>query len=660
MQVSSTLTSLAILKVNIDEDERDYIDYLATFILHVLKIHAPDPVTDESVSKSLLEDFGLNVPLRGIQIVLRRLARKKYIKKGQDHTYHVEQSLPHVDLNEKRLKATREISRVYNTISKYAKDKFNVQWTDSKIENTLLAFLDNFGVDYLRSYVFKTALPTMPDTVPKDQFIISNFIHDSYESSDPIFESIYIIVKGQMYANALVCPDLESLEKKFNNLTFYIDSPVILNILKLQGTLEYISTSELFNLIKHLRGRIAVFDHTIEELKNILVAVELNMESPSAEGRVIREVRNAGIKKSDIILIREQIDDRLKKFGINIVPTPPYKINFQISEQELQDAVEDEIIYRNPNALKYDINSIRSIYVLRKGLVPIRLEDSRAIFVTSNVRLAKAAYRVGRNHTSTKEVSSIITDYSLTNVAWLKAPLGAPELPKTELLSTCYAAMEPSKPLWAFYLKEMELLLKSGTISVDDHAVLRCSPIATKELMNMTLGEERALTGGSIKDILRRVKESLTEEKDRELAELKVENNNMISDVMKQKSEELAIGRSALEIERLKKEKLEKEQKELYSNLYWLSDKLARNTTLIFKIILFPVLLFASYASTSLTTPYVVSSFILTSVANVAVFIGIAWGFLNLYCGLSVKSLSVDIEKKLRSWIFSLMVKRKS
>ncbi len=47
MQVSSTLTSLAILKVNIDEDERDYIDYLVTFILHVLKIHAPNPVTDE-------------------------------------------------------------------------------------------------------------------------------------------------------------------------------------------------------------------------------------------------------------------------------------------------------------------------------------------------------------------------------------------------------------------------------------------------------------------------------------------------------------------------------------------------------------------------------------------------------------------------------------
>ena len=41
-----------------------------------------------------------------------------------------------------------------------------------------------------------------------------------------------------MYANALVCPDLESLQKKFNNLTFYFDTPIVLNLLGMQKSEE--------------------------------------------------------------------------------------------------------------------------------------------------------------------------------------------------------------------------------------------------------------------------------------------------------------------------------------------------------------------------------------------------------------------------------------
>jgi hypothetical protein len=100
------------------------------------------------------------------------------------------------------------------------------------------------------------------------------------------------------------------------------------------------------------------------------------------------------------------------------------------------------------------------------------LEDSAAVFVTSNSSLAKAAWEVGKNHNSSKEVSSVITDYSLANVAWLKAPLGAPDLPTKELVAICYAAMEPSAALWGRYLEEIERLEASGDISPDDHAVL--------------------------------------------------------------------------------------------------------------------------------------------------------------------------------------------
>ena len=77
----TTLISLSILKTDMDESVRDYLDYLRSFVLHVLNEHSADLVTDEVVSSLLLQEFGLNIPRRGCQLVLRRLARKGFLKR---------------------------------------------------------------------------------------------------------------------------------------------------------------------------------------------------------------------------------------------------------------------------------------------------------------------------------------------------------------------------------------------------------------------------------------------------------------------------------------------------------------------------------------------------------------------------------------------------
>jgi hypothetical protein len=52
----------------------------------------------------------------------------------------------------------------------------------------------------------------------------------------------------------------------------------------------------------------------------------------------------------------------------------------------------------------------------------------------------------------------------------------------------------------------------AGRISEDDHAILRASHIAQSELMNLTLGDDEALTEQSISRILERTKEALVAE----------------------------------------------------------------------------------------------------------------------------------------------------
>ena len=89
---------------------------------------------------------------------------------------------------------------------------------------------DKFAVECLRAFIFRTAIPSIPKSGPHDDLIVGRFIKHHYNESDPIFESVIVFVKGQMYANAINCPDLESLEKNFRNVTFYMDTQLILNI----------------------------------------------------------------------------------------------------------------------------------------------------------------------------------------------------------------------------------------------------------------------------------------------------------------------------------------------------------------------------------------------------------------------------------------------
>lgn len=630
-----TLTSLAILKVDLDEGQRDYLDYLQSLIVHVLSTHAPYPVTEDVACDLLLQEFGLKIPLRGCQLVLRRMARKGSLKK-EDGVFVITPSLPSIDFSVKRSRAESQISVVYSRLLSFVKDTYGFKWSEADASRALLAFLSKFGVEYLRAYIFNTAIPNVPLSAPREQYVVGKFVKLLYEQSDPVFENVIVLVKGHMYSNALVCPDLESIEKKFNRVVFYADTTLILNYLGIQGREEFLIADELFSLIRHLQGKIAVFDHTIDEIRRVLVAAEQNLDNPTAEGKLIHEMRRSGQKRSDLILLRENLQDRLKEKRIHIHPTPPYHQIYQVSEIELEEAIASRVHYRNPEAIRHDIASVRSIYVLRSGSIPRRLEDSIAVFITTNTRFAQAAFEVGQNHNSTKEVSSVITDYSLANVAWLKAPLGAPELPTKELMAACYAAMEPSASLWSKYLKEIDSLRQNGVLTPDDHALLRVSPVVGPELMDLTLGNEEALSGGSIRTILDRVKTDLVREKESILVEERKKRMMVMTE----------------------RDDLRRKGEKVESNVFWIAERTSRLLCRFLQGISIPFLFLAAFASTFLTSPFLADSRLLTSVLNVLALLGASLGFLKLAFDLSIPKMFRSLEKELQARIYQHLSKK--
>lgn len=510
MANTETLTSLAMLKVNIDQG-KDYLDYLRPFILQVLVDHKPDPVTDQVVHDYLQTQFGLEIPARAVQVVLKRLSRVHPLKR-EEGVYHITGALPDPGITPEKSKAKRHIQAVVSGLLEFAKGGRQCIAAEDEAVTAICGFLSEFNIPCLRAYLRGTTIPTVEGKQQSHIVLVSDYVLHLQRNDPERFESFLIVVQGHMLANALLCPDLQNAPKTYKGVTFYLDTPLLVQRLGLEGEPKRRATEELIRLLRNLGAPVATFSHSREELDHVLRGAAEYIDSPKGRGAIILEARRSGRTKSDLLLLAGQIDQLLAETEIDVKATPRYIKDFQIDETVFGKVLEDEVNHFNPRARDYDINSVRSVYVLRGNTAPTSLEKCKAVLVSSNSAFARAAYDYGKQHEASREVSSVITDFSLANMAWLKAPMGAPSIPTTELLAYSYAALQPSKVLLDKYLSEIDKLQKQGKLSARDHQLLRSSTIAQEELMRLTLGDEVALTEETVSETLRRVTSIIKEE----------------------------------------------------------------------------------------------------------------------------------------------------
>ena len=571
---TSTLTSLAILKVNIDQG-KDYIDYLRPFVLHTLVERDPGPVTSDVVQKYIREDFGLEIPERTVEIVLRRLVRRHPIKK-EKRVYERTGALPDPQIAARRAEAERHIDSVLYGLLEFSQETPHPISDVGQAERAISAFLAKFDVSCLRTYLRGTAIPDVSGTKEADMVLVSEYVQHLNGTNPERFQSFIVLVQGHMLANALLCPDLENISNSYRGVTFYLDTPLLVRNLGCEGDAKQNAVREVVIQVKRLGGQTAAFSHSRDELRGVLQGAANHLESPDARGAVVVEARKHGITRSDLLLLAERVDDELETVGISVEDTPRYIEQYQIDEAVFGDALNDEVSYLNPRAKQYDINSVRSIYVLRGNFPAPSLEKSRAVLVTSNSGFANAAWEYGQEYSSSQNVSSVISDFTLANTAWLKAPMGAPTIPRTQLLALSYAALEPSSKLLEAYLREIDRLEARGRITEDDLQLLRSSPLVYPELMHLTLGEDTSVTPATVSETLRRV--------------YKVIEGNA-SERLRTESEKLEISQASIqETSEALRSQLTQNQ-EIVSNLFWRCRRKAKRLGWIVSVISVAVVL---------------------------------------------------------------------
>lgn len=617
-----------MLKVSVDLGG-DYLDYLKPFVLQVLVDKRPDPVTDRVVRDHIRTEFGLEIPERALQIILKRLSRKYPLTKSE-HVYRITGELPNPGIVAKRSSAARHIHAVLSGLIEFSKTTAKPLSTEEDAVTALCTFLAEFNIPCLRAYLRGTAIPLIEDKRRTDIVLVSQYVVHLQQTEPERFESFLVMLQGHMLANALLCPDLQNAPKTYKGVAFYLDTPLLVRFLGAEGEPKRAAIDSLVTLLRNLGATVATFRHSRNELEQVLRGAAEHVNSPDGRGAIITEARLRGTTKSDLLLLAGQIDERLAAAGIEVKATPPYTPKFQIDEKVFGQTLEDEVPYFHARAKQCDINSVRSIYVLRGHDAPTTLEASRAALVTSNSGFARAAYEYGKQYEQSREVSSVITDFSLANMAWLKAPMGAPDLPTIEVLAFSYAALQPSRELLDKYLQEAEKLERKGKISERDHQLLRSSTLAQEELLKLTMGDEAALNESTVMETLQRVSSEIKKEESQKLSAEQEEHGGT---------------RATLASERTTKKKLQ-------ARLYWQCQRKAKNFSGFISALLVGLLIAGLLSGIGLRVSNPKLGWVL-AVGTAVVFI---FGLISFLFGTTVRNL----HERLQKFLLARLIRREA
>ena len=311
---TATLTSLAILRVNLEEQRGDYLENLRPFILQVLFTHTPDPVTDVIVTHHIWEDFGLIVPRRTVQRILRRLAGNNNVKLSeQSGKLQITGQLQDPELEGKRKAVEANIKCVLKGLKEYSQTTSKPISDDDEAVEAITGFLDRFDITCLSAYERRTAIPHQGVTHKSDIVLTSDYVRHLQETDQNMFERFVILVKGHMLANALMCPDLDDAPNSYDDVTFYLDTPLLVHWLGLESDPEKDAARELIKVVRDLGGEFSVFTHTLDELESVITSAAEQVTDNNPSSAIAHEAIRRGTTATELRLVASQLENQFTR-----------------------------------------------------------------------------------------------------------------------------------------------------------------------------------------------------------------------------------------------------------------------------------------------------------------------------------------------------------
>ncbi len=444
--MNKTLVTTALFSALFENYGHDYLDLIMPFAKYIMETEYKinDEITTAEICNHLSEDFYLsNFPRNVAHSILVRLQHKKYIKKVNKKFYLIASFAKERDeFISSRSAVSNSLTTIITKINAYINQELNTKYNILETEKLFENFLSKYGYDvYINKLIYTRIPPNKEDVF----YTIGKYIQKcSEEKYSDDFNNIMNLIQGYMLADAVYLQINRKNKSHLRELSVFIDGPLLLRVLKLKSDIENQSTSELIKLMNKFSVKMFIFEHTRDEVIDILTGYSYNLHSLNYN--TIEYFNSNNFSKAQVEMYINEIDSKIRRLGIQIVSRPVFDERYMIDEENLTRQLVGHLPnHTNPDskAVDRDILSVRSINILRKGQNHQSIEDCKYIFLTSYGFLKFAVDSI-RKDSNNRIIGPIITDLELTTILWIKDSSVNLELPKLKLMEISLAAIKPS------------------------------------------------------------------------------------------------------------------------------------------------------------------------------------------------------------------------
>ena len=451
MQKQVSLSTVALLSLLWEKEKTDYLDVIGQFVLRSLPTKEEELIDIDSITQNLRHEYGFeDIPRQVVEKILIRLSKKPvkkiyYVRRNRSsRQFYTAAVFDHATFDHNRNETRHAISSVLQDLILFLEQNYLYKRID---ENTAAEYLFHFFEAYGLTVMHDNGkLKSITVSSGSHNFYVARFILDAMENRKNSEQRLIQITTGFLIYKAVYFFSSElktSIESKLRGARFYLDCSIVIDALGYDSSSDEKAFDEMNQLIRSNGGQVCVFEHTIDEASNLLIAYSKHIQSQNLFSFPELQKKNY---PPDVLYALAQptaISESLKKKQISIQELPSYNPKSSPKAKNIYDGFQDEkaietqlkkyqvILRKSSNGNKgnrvtksssgridYDVKSLSAIGRIRKETHPTNLEKCQAIIITQDWTLCNCMHDLYPKQFP-PEISFAIRDIDIVSLLWL-------------------------------------------------------------------------------------------------------------------------------------------------------------------------------------------------------------------------------------------------
>lgn len=641
--MESPLINLALLETLKYEKFKDEIDLFLPFIAVTIQEIGKATVEIIDIQSKLSELFGFRPPLSAIKVLVSR-AKNKGLLIRENHAF-----IPRAEkikewsngYKEKKQDLEISLSSLKKSLTEFAQDRFQKNLSLSEAEGLIFKFIeDNVSAAVSRRAYNKAELD---ESIKNADHIIASFIGHIHRKEPNLLEHFSRCVKGMLLAKYLYFADKLTNKKTFEKISVYLDSPLIIGLLGLNGSLKKQANEELIELLKSLKINICIFDKTLDEIERLLSAWKHDFERNKFQRfntKTLELLRSQGYDAvrldTEIKTLRRTIENK----GITIKYGFSTKERYQCDEVALEKAIAENF-HKNKD-LEHDTICISRVHNMRENRNIHDLGEQFSVFVTGNTGLAKYANGFFSRANYRSAIPVVVSEQWLTIMFWLKNPDISNKLPTDQVVATAYSLLYTDDKFWDAFLERLESITKRGGISEEDFILVRWDSDLLSAVHDVSVDVGEDFSEEDVFDIVEGIKRKYTHESEQAIEDLRKQKDEELARIQDEASQQLSAERSVTN-------DLAKRHSALTEKIESLAGGIAVTLSSFFCLALLASLIIACVKAlpADLLPDYLKNASLPPALTTAIILVTAVWGILSWTFGLDIRK----VNRAMKDWI---------